>query len=240
MQKKILTLWWIGFILVYAPLTAQTTRPEAKDILNKIQNVYAQDEEYSLDMDYQLYQGATGTKLLNEYSGLLVRDHGNYYNRIKNTEFFYVGTKYLKVNHEQKRLQYGAVPKDLPIGVDISSYLKYFTKVSYTEDNERYVFTLETTEVTPFPYGKIEIFVHKKSLEIEKQVLYVLNEAPFKNEAGETVYSRPRLEFVISKKRKDIEKYAEKFDLSRYIKIKNNKAVGQGEIAGYQVLDTYR
>lgn len=231
------TRYYLFFIIFFPALViGQSQTPKVVEILKQAQELYNVTKNYTLNTHYTLYQGENSNRVEESYEGLLLKQNATFYSRIHTTEFLYFDDEYLKINHDQKRIQYGEAKqkKTLEKGISIESYLKFFKNHSLKETSTAYICTLTTTAITPLPYGKVVMYIDKKTKQITKQTLYYLEKKAFKDASGATFYGIPRLEITFSMLNKDITTYKDRLQSSSYVSIKNNKATGIGSLASYQ------
>lgn len=218
---------------------AQSSDQKIAEILAKTKESYEKWDSYTLQSTYTLFQGQNSNRVDDSYEGFLVKNKEHYYSRIHNTEFVYSNTKMLKINHDQKRIQYSIVDvknTNPTQQMDIATYLVYYKDKKLEETEDQFICTLTTTAITPLPYGKVAFYIDKDSHQINKQVLYYLTKGAFKDQNGKEFYAVPRLEITFSELKSEISSHLDKLMLTNYVFMKKDGIRGKEKLASYEII----
>jgi len=176
----------------------QTANPAAA-VLRKASEKYQDGSYYTYNAKYTMYADYTSNKIIEDYSGFLLKKDSVYYSKIKNTEQVGFGDYAVKVskdeqailiakNHEQKDMLWG-----------INSYLKDCNIVFTGNDKVYWICEITPSKITQVGFSKILIYINKLDYSVLKQKMYFLNETMNRSKA-----TRPRLEVVYSARAKNI------------------------------------
>ncbi|WP_298423843.1 hypothetical protein [uncultured Kordia sp.] len=173
------------------------------DILKETQNAMEQNQNMRFDMNYKWFGTYTAKKPSISYLGNLIKSKEIIYSKINNTFFITDPTSKtsIKCNEAEKAL---IIQSNITINNDqspvalLSTFIKLF-KIKKVKDNgSQWICTLTTDVITQLPYGKVEIYINKETALVEKEVLYFLTKAPYKNEEGQEKIDNPRMEITLS------------------------------------------
>lgn len=195
LSYSICILIFICSISAYSQENKQLTT-----IFQKVSEAYTNPERISLNFSYKLYTTYKSPIVSEQYIGYYFKTKTESYMKIHNTEFMQAKGISLKVNHDQKAMLVGKNSAEIAAATptNISGYLKYFKTKNLSSDGNNWICTLETSLYTQLPYGKIVVYVNKRTYKIEKQILYLLDKASYKNKNGIIKQDYPRLEITIS------------------------------------------
>lgn len=172
------------------------------EILKGTQEAMKKHTDLSCNMNYNWYDTYTATRPSIEYKGVMIKQESVVYSKINQT-FFISDEKEqlaLKCNEAQQALvvsKVNANQEQLPWEL-IEIYIKQFKIKKVIDKGDHWVCTLTTDVITQLPYGKVEIYIDKKSALMTKQVLYFLSQVPYKNTKGEKKMGNPKLEISLS------------------------------------------
>ncbi len=204
---------------------AQENELSVNDILTKAQQVFANTQKYTVEVDYKMFGNYKTTKPLEAFSGVMVKNNASTYLKIHNTTFITnQKTKTsVKVFNEDKIIEVAKqtteiVSLDNTSPVNIENFIKLFKYKKVEDKGAHYLCTLTTDKITQIPYGRVEIYIQKTDFHITKQVLYFLANVPYKDHNGEQQKGNPRLEVTISNYKDALSKTQEGIaELSQYI-----------------------
>lgn len=231
-MNKIKVLFTLIFLFHFIDFSGQN---KVKEILTKVEKTYNSNNELSLNLDYKLYTSYSSKIVSESYKGLVVKDNKNTYLKIYNTEFLQTSTRSIKVNHDQKMmLVFNKSQMDSKMNpMDLSSLLKNYKRQDLIDKGDYWICSLQTGKYTQMMYGKIEIYVHKKSYQVEKQIFYILEKATYKDSKGNEKLDFPRLEIALKKAVLNESVKKEIFSLNNYIQIKDGKIVPSKKYSNY-------
>jgi len=172
------------------------------EILKSTQEAMKNSSDLSCNMSYNWYDTYIATKPSIEYKGQMIKQESVVYSKINQT-FFITDEKAqlaLKCNEVQQALivskvnaNQGQLPWEL-----LETYIEQFKIKKVIDKGSHWVCTLTTDVITQLPYGKVEIYIDKKSSLMTKQVLYFLSQVPYKNAKGEKKAGNPKLEITLT------------------------------------------
>ena len=216
-QKNKITLL---FIIIFLFICNNGIAQNVKEILQKTQQHYL-DVNFNVQVEYQLFKGVSDNKVLESYIGFIIKDKDNFYTKILNTETIFTKEFYLKLNHNEKALEYILSPqKDRvksPNLYNISAILNLFEKPKMNETDQYWHIELITKEYSSFPISKMELDIDKKDYNVLKQVLIysALTDFSEKNNSKPD-YSLPRLVINYKEYKKNKKSDLKIFDINRY------------------------
>lgn len=234
MNKVINILFIVGSFFCFIDSNSQN---KVKEILAKVENTYNSNNELSLNLDYKLYTSYSSKIVSENYKGLVVKNNKNTYVKIHNTEFLQTSTRSIKVNHDQKMmLVFNKSQMDSNINpMDLSNLLKNYKTQNLIDKGDYWICSLQTGKYTQMIYGKIEIYVHKKSYQVEKQIFYILEKAAYKDPKGNEKFDFPRLEINFKKVILNESVKKEIFSLNKYIHISDGKIIPSKKYSNYTI-----
>lgn len=234
MNKVINILFIISFLFWSIDSNSQN---KVKEILTKVENTYNSNNELSLNLDYKLYNSYSSKIVSESYKGLVVKNNKNTYLKIYNTEFLQTSTRSIKVNHDQKMmLVFNKSQMDSNMNpMNLSNLLKNYKTQNLIDKGDYWICSLQTGKYTQMMYGKIEIYVHKKTYQVEKQVFYILEKAAYKDSKGNEKFDFPRLEISFKKAVLNESVKKEIFSLNNYIQISNGKIIPSKKYSNYTI-----
>lgn len=173
------------------------------EILSESQTAMTKFQNMSCDMTYKWYGTYTEEKPSISYLGNFIKFEETIYSKINKT-FFISDSKSnmsIKCNEAEKafivtnntKVIEGQSPLEL-----LNVFVKQFKVKSVKDTESQWICTLTTDAITQLPYGKVDIYISKETALVEKQVLYFLSRAPYKNAKGEEKVGNPRLEITLS------------------------------------------
>ena len=206
---------------------AQGELPEIERLLSSSQSFYTQHPKFQVALQYRLYRTPEQPVEIESYNGILIKDHNNLYLRIHQTEFITAGERSLKINHEEKameymRLEYSGIQNN---PLDIESYLKFFAERKVLDGGKVWICQMVTPKYTQLPYASIAFYLSKETYEIQKQVIELVSPASIKDEQGKLTGERKFLETTL---RHIIEKDQRIIDypqMNTYITVKNGVVI---------------
>jgi len=232
MNKVINILSIVSFLFCSVDSNSQN---KVKEILTKVENTYNSNNELLLNLDYKLYTSYSSKIVSESYKGLVVKNNKNTYLKIHNTEFLQTSTRSVKVNHDQKMmLVFNKSQMDSNMNpMDLSNLLKNYKTQNLIDKGDYWICSLQTGKYTQMIYGKIEIYIHKKTYQVKKQVFYILEKAAYKDSKGNEKVDFPRLEINFKKAVLNESVKKEIFSLNNYIQINDGKIVPSKKYSNY-------
>ncbi|MGK4569022.1 hypothetical protein [Flavobacterium sp. 3HN19-14] len=237
MLKK--TLTFLLMLICSAFAAAQKDdRKEMEGLFSKTQKVYENANSFKLATSYKLYPTYRSNTVCESYAGILFRNKEDFYCKIDKTEFIKIADTYIKVDNESKRMQLSNEKAPDPIeAYNIRALMSHFRDFSMTSTPDQFICTMTCPELTLVPYGKAIIYINKKDLTIDRQVMYMLNLNAYKNSKGKNVTDYPRLEILFSEFDSQAAIPAVKFKLETYIRKSKQVPIPAKEYKNYQIVD---
>lgn len=224
MNKIIHTTIFVFIILFSNSILSQDDK-KVTEILSKSESTYKANKNLAISLNYKLYTTYSSNKISENYKGYILSQNKSTYIKIHNTEFLQTETLSLKINHDQKMLvvfnNSGDNSNMNP--TNITGFLKNFKSKKLIDKGTYWICTLQTGKYTQMIYGKVELYIDKKTYKIEKQILYLLEKAMFKDSKGVEKYDFPRLEITISDAKINEVDKKNAFDIKTYITKEGNE-----------------
>lgn len=211
-----------AFMLTMQGVTAQGNLPKVTQLLERSQSFYENHLVFKATLQYKLYRGLENPVEIERYNGVLMKGYKKMYLKIHNTEFITSGKYYLKVNHEQKAMEYlplsNAGLENNPL--DMKSYLKFFADREISDGGTVWVCKLIAPKYTQLPYASVTFYFDKRSYEIEKQIVELVAPGNIRDEQGKLTPERKFLETAIKEFTSEKKKIDNHPQISTYISIR--------------------
>jgi len=236
----------IGFVVVVFSINTSIIAQEgcdlkeAKIIVNKVKTAYDTTSQYSVDVEYTMFDGADSTNILEQYSGTMIRRNNDFYSKIHHTESLQIANEYIRVNHQEKAILY-AVQKEQNTaitGVNLEGLFKNFEKATLTENSSGYKITFMAPPISQSPYNVVVLEIDKHKYRLKKQTLFFSGQIPIKTASGVEKDSNPRLEIVFNNFSTKETIDTSRFQLSSYMNKKSKDYKPSGVLKNYQFIDT--
>lgn len=228
------------FMLVFLAFSLQLSGQQsmgAADILKKSMQIFQKNPNFEIDLQYTLFRNANNPVVIEQYKGKLVKQGKNTYLKIHNTEFIRVNNKYLKINNEEKAMEYGKISTSIPQNpLEINHYLNYFADKKVTVENETIRCELTTPKLTQLPYYSLSLFFDKTSFLLKKQVMALVAPGNIVDEKGKLTAEPKFLEIKIKNMDTSVQE-SEYFKLETYIQQANNSVSPTSKYASYKLID---
>lgn len=236
MMKNINAFYSLLFVLVFSCMYGQKQKMTALQVLKKAIEVNDSQEYLSYNTKYALYLDYTSKKIYEQYTGVILKKKNINYFKIKNTEFVTFKNYGLKINHEQKAIvienQAGEI-EESPLS--LANFLNGFNSKLIQSNPTYFICELSPTKISQIMLSKVILYIKKSDYSIAKQSLFFVEKMESKDAKGKSIYTLPRLEIVISPRKKDNKK--DDFLLTRenYFTEKNNEIVISKRLSAYQL-----
>lgn len=234
-MSKIINIFFIVSVSLYSNFIFSQDENKIKEILTKVERDYFSNNDSSLKLDYSLYTSYSSKNISENYKGLLISYHKNKYLKIHNTEFLQTSTKSIKINHDQKiMLVFNKPQLDSNTNpMNLTSLLKNYKNKKLVDKGDYWICSLQTGKYTQMVYGKIEIYINKKNYTVEKQIFYILEKAPYKDNRGNEKFDYPRLEITFKEAVVNEKVKKEIFNLNNYIQFIDGKILPSKKYLSY-------
>ncbi|MDR6299386.1 hypothetical protein [Mesonia maritima] len=211
-----------AFMLNMQGVTAQGNLPKVTQLLEKSQSFYENHPVFKAMLQYKLYRSPEDPVEIERYKGVLIKGYQNMYLKIHNTEFITSSKYYLKVNHEEKAMEYlplsNAGLENNPL--DMKSYLKFFADREISDEGTVWACKLIAPKYTQLPYASVTFYFDKGSYEVEKQVVELVAPGNIRDEQGKLTSERKFLEIAIKEFTSEKKKIDNHPQISTYISIR--------------------
>ncbi len=218
---------------------SQNDKLTIEEVFQKVKETYESKSKYAFNVKYELFKDHQTIEVTEFYTGKVIKDQGELYSKIKNTEFIQLNEAYLKINHDEKAMLYTeqALNEQTHQLVDLTAFLSYFEKTSVSLNKDIYICELTSKNISLLPYSKVVTYINADDFTIKKQLLYLLNPSVFKESNGKSVTSNPRLEITFSNFNSQNINSANTFSLLKYISISNNEIKPSNNLKAYQLIN---
>lgn len=220
-------------------LTFQIQAQSIEEVLKKVQEKNT-STNYKVNLKYQLYKGLKGTKLIEEFNGVLIKNKNNFYNKIHHTETVTTNKFYIKVNHDEKAIIFSEhkIKPQKNIMFDFGELLKQFENPKISEQGKYWIIEMITKEFSQLPYSKISLKIDKESYLVNKQVLILSRLTDFSKDTEiKNDFNLPKIEMVFEDYKEVTEIDLNVFDKNKYVLTKNNKIVTSQNLKNYDIIN---
>lgn len=229
----------VCFLLTIPNITAQRLEnPSVDTILEKATAFYQNTEVFSCELTYTLLRNLEKPITISSYLGKLVKDGGNSHIKISNTEFITVNGDFLKINHDQKRMQYadnlGLENTQNPF--QIEAFLKLFASKEVQSKGDYWVCVLTSPVVTHLPYSKAWLFIDKDTYRLEKQLVELFAPKGIVDERGKRTMESKYLEILMTDFKNTYDRTAY-LQLDIFINKTGKEIMLKHEFTKYQLID---
>jgi hypothetical protein len=209
------------------------------ELIKKSNAAYESAPKFQTDVNYKLYASATSKTVTEAYSGTIIKSGKDVYTKIHTTEFVQIGARFIKIDHNNKAVEYSSINKqaDNNFYSMINNYLQYFSKFELATEGNLWKCVLSTAELSMVPYSKVVIYIDKATNRITKQVLYFLVKNEYKDAAGKAKKDYPRLEIIPSNYTDKNIPVGNKLNLANYIQVDNNTISLVSRLSAYTLID---
>ncbi len=191
-------------------------------LFDKVEKQYQTRNYYSYVSDYKFYETNNSKKIVESYSGAIIKKDKVSYQMVNNIEFVDFGDYNVMVSQEEKIVQVSKIEKnDSPIA--LQSFLKVYPNRKISENKLFWICELSSKKLTQSPFEKVSIYISKKDFSISKQVFYVQGEQEYELNNKKIKLVNPRLEIVFTEKAKDLERDTQRLSQANYFSISNKK-----------------
>ncbi|WP_146193438.1 hypothetical protein [Flavobacterium sediminis] len=229
MKKIYIALVIFCFGMTYAQI------PKDKDkvvtLLEESKKAYENTKAYSLSLRSVVYKDFDTQEVLEESQGVFIKYGQENYLKMSNGEAANLETVTVKTDGDSKLIQIGKKNKQAELIYDLSGIVKNYSSFQVVETSKEWICTLEAEKIASTPYGKIKIYIDKKTKYINRQILYLYAAIP---KSGKDYY--PRIEMIFT----DftfLKERPKQLELSHYVKKVNLKYTPSLYYAGYQIID---
>lgn len=212
-------------------------KSQSLEILKKAGETY-KTGNYGLLLNYTLK--TYNEKVIESYKGVSLRNGNNFYSKIGETEFIQEGTKFLKINHDEKAILY-AISNESPSQpiLEFNDLVEMFDKVDLLDKGNYFIIKLIAQKPTQLPYHSVSIYINKAEFTIFKEILELAVDVPVRTNTGKESYQPAYIELTIKEQPQLIKNFDHnKFLINNYIQTVNKDATPIASLKNYQFIDT--
>lgn len=236
---KTRTLFLYFLLAIISPLGSMAQSSEAAALLNTSKEYFEQLPVFKADLTYTLFRDKDRPVVIRSYDGELVKREEDIYLKIHNTEFLMQGGSLIKVNHDQKAIEYTAAKAgeltQNPIAID--QYLKLFATAKIEKKEGQTICRLSTPKYTQLPYGAIDLYFDSKDGSLRKQVLTLVNPGNIPNEKGQRDSSLKYLSIEFKEIEGQPDSIGALFDPANYISGSPKSRTAANTLSDYKLID---
>jgi len=232
----------ILFLFGFSNLYSQTF----DEVFAKFSETKKQAVNYQVNLDYKLYKGVKGSKIYEEYSGVMASLNGTRYQEIGAMKQVQMPNGFIKLNTEDKAMQVGlSSKKAYPSLEEIDPKLIYiyYDKGELEEKDGLYKISFNAKKHSSLQTSKLEIHVDKLTYNQKKVVIYysTLKDFSFyekdhlKNKT-DVLVDIPRLEIIYTNYSSKIKVNKSAFSQDTYIKVTPSKITGVNQYKDFEII----
>lgn len=210
-------------VYLFTGLTLFLTAPKIsmESVFAKSEKFYSGNDYYSYYSRYKIFENKQSNKIVQEYSGIVLKKNKVSYQMMNKVKAINFGTYSMVIDEETKKIQVSQVVNDnAPIA--ISSYLKLFSKHRVINDPTYFVYYLFHSTAQKQLEG-VTLYIDKTDFSIHKQIFYLTGSQELKKNNTVIKIVNPRLEVTYFKREKNLLKDEKMIRQSNYFNISNNK-----------------
>ncbi len=231
-----------GFLfLLFSMMILKVDAQNSQKVITSINNLFIQNDKYSLDMSFIVYPSYTSKKPISVSKGNFYKSGFNYKNEIDGVISIQNSSYLMLVDPFVEKILVSEASKKrmspLPVS-SIDSILKYYCKsyittIGNTQDKLTLTYNdkLENLE----PYNRIEILYNTTSFIPSKIIFYYSQEVELDDEGK--IIGKPRLEMEIYNFNVHPTIPSTIFSLKSYLIKKDNQFLASSQYSNYEVSD---
>ncbi|WP_298538948.1 hypothetical protein [uncultured Aquimarina sp.] len=229
--------YYLSFFILLAPLVFfGQQKKDIKPILEKVTSFYDTTSRYNVAIKQTLLRGKTGNNISESYSGKFTKDKSYSKLELLNSEVVEFSNVRLIIDHDSKAIEYNKTSKGVSAPIDISGFLKHYEGSSLKSTEKQWICELNVKPSAAFvPCNKILLYINKDYHFVEKQVLFLSRELPFKTKGGKTEEDFGRLEISFTHDLTMSDKVNDK--VSNYIQGSGSNMTSVKKYKGYKVVN---
>ncbi|MFD2561874.1 hypothetical protein [Aquimarina rubra] len=230
------TYYLVFFILLTPLVFFGQEKNDIKPILEKVTSFYDTTSRYNVAIKQTLLRGKTGNNISESYSGNFTKDKRYSKLELLNSEVVEFSEVRLVIDHDSKAIEYNKISRGVSTPIDINGFLKYYEGASLKSNEKQWICELIVKPSATFvPCDKILLYINKDYHFVEKQVLFLSRELPFKIEDGKTEQDFGRLEITFTHDLTMSDKVNDK--VSNYVQGSGSNMTSVKKYKGYKVVN---
>jgi len=207
------------YVLLWVVTIGYSQDKKAEVVLKEAVDYMEIQSQYTVEVSYKLFRGLTGTKVYEQYDGMMAKNEQKRYQRIANTEELMTPAHYIKLSHEDKQMYVGQLPDELDVTKlqwNVQMLLEYFELGTLEDKGSYYTIGLTAKKEMASQIAKMYLDISKDSKQLLKQTMILGYYADFSvyEASGKSNPDAARLELSYANYSKEIN--TELFVLNRY------------------------
>jgi len=172
-MKKLLHITTVVLLFIGQYIQAQDLEA-FKDAFAKSATYYKTQPHYILNVSYAFYEDTAKQSPDEAMDGRVIKKGADYYSKIDQTEFVYVGGTFVKINHQEKALLYGKNKQEAPVTpIPIDQLLALCKDAKQITQAGNLVFDIALQPQFGLPYSSMRLELDKDTYAIQKQEIYL-------------------------------------------------------------------
>jgi hypothetical protein len=145
---------------------------EIGEVISRMKEVYDQSDRLEYSSHYELFNGHTGTDLVESYEGYYYRFGDFTYQKIGGSEFVFGKEFFLQIKHDEKELSLYGPQQPLSSTLDVKKALESCETSTLDVVGDTYVLKLVFQPSSPLPMSEMSLRISKKDFHLEQMDLY--------------------------------------------------------------------
>ncbi len=217
--------------IAFCQMGSEKAKTKIIELLKQSREAYNLNVGFTFKTNNKIYESYTSSNVLENTKGKYCKYGDNNYLKIHDGEIAKVDDFIIKTDGTSRLMQIEKSNNKEQQVYDLTNLVKSYTVFSFSESTNDYICSLEAEKISVTPYGKIIIYIDKKTKLIKKQVMFLYSTINFKNK--EVI---PRIEMIFSDFKIVNTKPKELFT-NNYFKKVNSKYHPSKTYVGYQIID---
>lgn len=197
-------------------------------------------ESYYFDLNYALYKGIDGSKVYEEYKGVMALKDNKFYQKIGAMESLQTSSFMVMLNHEDKEILINRSETNQPVNtltLDLKTLHQLYDKGGLETTDKTYILELIPKQNAGSLFSRLWLHIDKKSKKYVKQVMLfsqLQDFSHFNDSSKDNQYDVGRLEISFLNDDREIEDKI--FEESRYFQVTSNKIKLSKEFQGFELI----
>jgi len=209
---------------------------DVKSVLTKVNATYA-NKNVSYSTKYELYKGHKATKIHSFYTGEVVSQDGNIYQKIDKTEFIYTEKFSVKINSDEKALVVLAGQKNISPELNLELALKECSSSELVDKGSYYSIVMIMKPASSLQCSVIQLRVDKESFTLQQIDVYYSFLQDFSAVYTQQDLNQPHMKIKFTNMNLNASAKTGLFSQSSYYSIDNSVLKAIGKYATYILHD---
>lgn len=230
--KKIVVI--IGLIisnLNFCQVNSELTKNKIIKLLNQSKLSYSSINGFSFKMESDVFESYSSNKVIEKTYGKYLKYGTNNCLKINDGEIIKVDKFLIKIDGSKKLMQINNFDLNQEEVYDMSKIYQNYNIFELSETQTEYICHLESSTISPTPYGKVKIFIDKKTMRLNKQIMYLYSAILIK---GEKIIPRIEINF---KEFSTIKVNPIELTLGYYVRMKDSIYIPSKNYINYKLVD---